>query len=152
MSAGRAPDDADDAIDTAETAGIIGYRLRRAQLRVFRRFLSVFETLELRPAEYSVLLLIADNPGRKQTEIAEALGIKRANFVTLVHHMEARGLVERRAAMDDKRANSLHLTRAGKAFLTRARSIHDELEVALVKRLGGVEARDTLLTLLDRLM
>lgn len=142
----------DDAINAAGTSSIIGYRLRRAQLKVFQRFLTVFEKLNLRPAEYSVLVLIADNPGRKQTEIAEVLGIKRANFVALVHEIEDRGLVERRPAADDKRANALHLTKAGRAFLTRARTVHDEMEQALIDKLGGAKGRDALLALLDRLM
>lgn len=133
------------------TTGIIGYRLRRAQLNVFQTFLSVFESLKLRPAEYSVLVLIADNPGRKQSEIAEVLGIKRANFVTLVHGLEDRGLVERVPSAEDKRANALHLTRQGEAFLSEARRVHEELEAEMVARLGGPAARDQLLALLDRL-
>lgn len=133
------------------TTGIIGYRLRRAQLSVFQTFLSVFDSLKLRPAEYSVLVLIADNPGRKQTEIGEVLGIKRANFVTLVHGLEDRGLVERVPSAEDKRANALHLTRQGEAFLAEARRVHEELEAEMVARLGGPAARDQLLALLDRL-
>src|SRR5690606_36107249 len=105
------------ALGAEETTGIIGYRLRRAQLSVFQRFLTLFEELRLRPVEYSVLMLIAANPGRKQTEIAEVLGIKRANFVTLVHGLEDRGIVERVASVADKRANALHLTAEGDAFL-----------------------------------
>jgi DNA-binding MarR family transcriptional regulator len=142
---------ADDVIETAATSSVIGYRLRRAQLSVFQRFLEVFEELNLRPAEYSVLTLVADNPGRKQTEIAEVLGIKRANFVTLIHGLEARDLVERRASPGDKRANALHLTRTGKAFVVNARALHDGLEAELIERLGGDRARDRLLGLLDRL-
>ncbi len=152
MADGSAPGDLGGAIDTAGTSSIIGYRLRRAQLRVFQRFLVVFEELNLRPAEYSVLVLIADNPGRKQIEIADALGIKRANFVSLVHGIEGRGLVERRPAADDRRANALHLTAAGEAFVRRIRAVHGKMEQSLVERLGGLAARDTLLKLLDRLM
>lgn len=140
-----------DALRAEETTGIIGYRLRRAQLSVFQRFLSVFEELKLRPVEYSVLVLIAANPGRKQTEIAEVLGIKRANFVTLVHSLEERGLVERIASAADKRANALHLTSDGEAFLGRARAVHEAMENDLIDRLGGEAEREKLLALLDRL-
>lgn len=140
-----------EALSTSGTAGIIGYRLRRAQFYVFQRFLAVFNTLELRPAEYSVLVLIADNPGRKQTEIAEVLGIKRANFVTLAHGLEERGLIERRAAPGDRRANALYLTRQGQAFLLKARSLHDSLETELVGQLGGEDERAVLIRLLERL-
>ena len=140
-----------DTLRAEATTGIIGYRLRRAQLNVFQKFLTVFENLKLRPAEYSVLVLIADNPGRKQTEIAEVLGIKRANFVTLVHGLEERGLVERTPSAADKRANALHLTREGEAFLVHARGVHAAMEDEMVTRLGGTQARDRLLELLDRL-
>ncbi|MEO8758963.1 MAG: MarR family transcriptional regulator, partial [Devosia sp.] len=107
----------DTSLQTSATAGLVGYRLRRAQLSVFQRFLAVFDELKLRPAEYSVLVLIADNPGRKQTEIAEALGIKRANFVTLAHALEGRGLIDRRPAAGDGRANALHLSKSGATFV-----------------------------------
>jgi DNA-binding MarR family transcriptional regulator len=134
------------------TTGIVGYRLRRAQLAVFQRFLTAFADLGLRPAEYSVLVLIADNPGRKQTEIAEVLGIKRANFVTLINELEARGLTERRTSPGDRRANALHLTTEGRAFLTKARAAHDLFEATCVDRLGGPGERDRLFELLDRLI
>lgn len=139
------------ALDTASTAGIIGYRLRRAQLSVFQKFLATFDTLKLRPADYSVLVLIADNPGRKQTEIAEVLGIKRTNFVTLVHGLEDRGLVERTPSSTDKRANALHLTTEGVAFLAHARRVHEAMEQELIDRLGGDKERTQLLALLDQL-
>jgi DNA-binding MarR family transcriptional regulator len=144
--------DIDHTLETATADSIIGYRLRRTQLAVFQRFLAVFEEMALRPAEFSVLTLVADNPGRKQSEIALALGIKRANFVTLVNDLEARGLVERREAGSDRRANALHLSRAGKAFLARARALHDAMERDMVERLGGPAERDALFRLLDRLM
>jgi DNA-binding MarR family transcriptional regulator len=151
MSDNVAPLGTADNLRADATTGIIGYRLRRAQLNVFQKFLTVFEHLSLRPAEYSVLVLIADNPGRKQTEIAEVLGIKRANFVTLVHGLEERGWVERHPSLQDKRANALHLTASGHAFLTNARAMHEAMEQDLVARLGGDAARDRLLALLDRL-
>ena len=146
-----AADAADLPLETESTTGIIGYRLRRAQLAVFQRFNTVFAELNLRPAEFSVLALIEENPGRKQTEIAEVLGIKRANFVALVNGLDARGLTERRAAHGDKRANALYLTTTGSHFLARARQVQDAFESECIRRLGGAEARDTLLKLLDRL-
>ena len=143
--------DLEQPLQSDGAAGAIGYRLRRAQLSVFQRFLAVFEEMKLRPAEYSVLVLIADNPGRKQTEIAEVLGIKRANFVTLAHGLEERGLIERRPAADDRRANAVHLSRRGTEFVARARTLHEAMENDLVERLGGNENRAALIVLLDSL-
>jgi DNA-binding MarR family transcriptional regulator len=141
----------DSPLRTQATTNIIGYRLRRAQLAVFQRFIVAFEMLDLRPSEYSVLTLIADNPGRKQTEIAEVLGIKRANFVSLIRDLENRGLVERHVAPGDRRANALHFTASGKAFFDKARAIQDTFETDCVKKLGGPVERDRLFALLDRL-
>ena len=141
----------DDSLQTDATKNIVGYRLRRAQLAVFQRFVSEFEALDLRPAEYSVLVLIGDNPGRKQTEIAEVLGIKRANFVALINGLDKRGFTERRAAPGDRRANALYLTPTGKLFLAEAKAAQDAFEADCLKRLGGSDARDMLFSLLDKL-
>ena len=144
-------DDAEEGLNSQAALGLIGYRLRRAQLSVFQRFLTVFDSLGLRPAEYLVLVLVDENPGRKQSEIAAALGIKRANFVALAQALEARGLLERLSIETDRRANALHLTASGRVFLAKARRLHDQLENDFVERLGGDSGREQLLTLLERL-
>jgi DNA-binding MarR family transcriptional regulator len=143
---------ADFTADIPAMGAIIGYKLRRAQLLVFQDFIETFSKMKLRPAEFSVLTLIARTPGQKQTEIAEQLGIKRANFVALMDGLERRGLAERRKAEGDKRSHSLHLTPEGQRFVSRMTTIWATHEQRIVERLGGPEARDTLLGLLDRLL
>lgn len=126
----------------------VGYRLRRAQVGVFQKFLATFEDVQLRPVEFSILTLIRDNPGRKQTEISHALGIKRANFVPIIDGLEGRDLVERRPSVGDRRANALYLTRNGTKFLTAVWKRHDALEAEFTLRLGGPAKRAELLALL----
>lgn len=130
---------------------MIGYKLRRAQLAVFQDFLTVFSKMRLRPAEFSVLALIAETPGRKQSEIAERLGIKRANFVALMDGLERRGLAERRKAESDRRSHSLHLTPEGRRFVHKMSALWGKHESRLIERLGGPEEKDRLLELLDRM-
>lgn len=130
---------------------MIGYKLRRAQLAVFQDFLTAFSNMRLRPAEFSVLALIAETPGRKQSEIAERLGIKRANFVALMDGLERRGLAERRKAESDRRSHSLHLTPEGRRFVHKMGAIWAKHEGRLIERLGGAEEKDRLLELLDRM-
>ncbi len=140
-----------DLSQVPELASIIGYRLRRAQLAVFQDFLETFERMQLRPAEFSVLALLARTPGRKQSEIAAQLGIKRANFVTLMDGLERRGLAERRKVVGDKRSHSLHLTPAGARFVERMVKVWAEHEQRFIGRLGGPAARNQLLELLERI-
>lgn len=137
---------------TGAVSGIIGYRLRRAQVSVFQQFMARFAEFGLTPAEYSVLALIAANPGSKQTQVGAALGIKRANFVTLINALEERGLTERRQPAGDRRANALFLTDAGAAFIARANAVQARFEAEMVEQLGGPRARDQLVALLDRLV
>ena len=134
-----------------EMSSIIGYMLRRAQLNVFQDFIKSFARLKLRPAEFSVLNLIAQTPGQKQTEIAEQLGIKRANFVALMDGLEKRGLAERRKSPEDKRSHSLHLTPEGERFVEAMFAVWNAHESRMVERLGGEAARDRLIELLERL-
>jgi DNA-binding MarR family transcriptional regulator len=131
---------------------VVGYKLRRAQLIVFQDFLESFSKLKLRPAEFSVLALIAQKPGQKQSEIAETLGIKRANFVALMDGLERRGLAERRKTDVDRRSHALHLTPEGRRFVAKATAVWQAHEDRLIARLGGPAARDKLIELLDRIV
>ncbi|WP_252511285.1 MarR family winged helix-turn-helix transcriptional regulator [Phreatobacter aquaticus] len=130
----RKPRVAADAKDGAETLdfgmlpGLVGYVLRRAQLRVFEDFIRSFEPLALRPAQFSALLLIEANPGRSQREIAAGLGIQRPNFVAMMDEFEARGLARRTRSEVDRRSHALMLTPAGTDLLVRAKAVVAEHE------------------------
>ena len=99
---------------------LLGYRLRRAQLAVFQDFLTAMKDFDLRPAQFSVLAIIAANPGLKQSRVSEALGINRANFVALLDELEQRKLARRAPAPGDRRSNALFLTTKGESFLKDA--------------------------------
>lgn len=136
-----------------ETSGIdriIGYRLRRAQAYVFQEFKTHFDPLDLTPADYSTLVLISDNPGRKPSELAGALGIQRANFVPLINGLENRELITRKKSAADGRSFTLHLTDEGSNLLQRANVAQAVFEAKCVAELGGDQARDDFLDLLGR--
>jgi DNA-binding MarR family transcriptional regulator len=131
---------------------IVGYRLRRAQVQVFQEFNARFADYQLRPAEYSALALIAANPGSKQIEVANALGIKRANFVALINMLETRGLIDRRQPANDRRSHALFLTAEGESLMEKLDVAQAEFEAECVRKLGGPAAREQLMDLLDRLI
>lgn len=131
-------------------AGMIGYVLRRAQLAVFDDVITNFAELDLRPAQYSVLVLLGHAPGLKQSDVAAALGIQRANFVVLFDGLERRGLARRSAAPNDRRSYALYLTEAGEKALARADELEARLEARFDAKLGP-GGRERLLELLGRL-
>lgn len=130
--------------------GLVGYALRRAQIAVFADFYADFAPAELRPAEFSVLLVIQHNPGLRQGQVADALGIQPPNFGGLLGRLVARGLAERRASPGDRRAVALHLTPAGVALMERAAVLMQQHEQRWIDRLGEAE-RQRLLRLLHAL-
>ncbi|MDX3924181.1 MAG: MarR family winged helix-turn-helix transcriptional regulator [Shinella sp.] len=138
-------------IDVTAVAGSIGYRVRRAQIVLAQRFAVRFCAFDLRPSEFCALLLISENPGRKQSEIAAALAIRRANFVTVINVLERRGLAERRDAAGDRRSTALHLTARGEKLLAAARQVQAGFETECLEKLGGPQARDAFLAGLARL-
>lgn len=110
---------------------MLGYALRRAQIAVFEDFGASFKPLNLRPALFSVLTLIKHNPGCKQSDAAEALGIMQPNFVALMDELERRDLARRTPAKGDRRSHALELTEDGVALLQSARDsiVHHEARV-----------------------
>jgi DNA-binding MarR family transcriptional regulator len=105
------------AVDYGELQHHIGYLLRRAQLAVFGDFFQTFSDFGISPAQYSILTVIGRNPGLRQTEVADALGIKKTNFVAVIKDLEKRGTVLRTAMPTDKRSFALTLTPPGKSLL-----------------------------------
>lgn len=130
---------------------LLGYRLRRAQLSVFQDFLVAMKDFDLRPAQFSVLAIIAANPGLKQSRVSEALGINRANFVALLDELEQRKLARRAPAPGDRRSNALFLTAKGEGFLKDAyRHLVTEHEKRVETVLGSTD-KQQLLGLLEKL-
>ncbi len=129
----------------------VGYALRRAQVAVFQDFVQTMAELDVRPGQYSVLLLIDLNPGVSQTVVGEALGIKPANLAVMLNALQARGLATRARDATDRRAHALHLTPAGKTLLRALNARVADHERRQVARLGAAEKRQ-LLALLAKLI
>ena len=125
------------ALQIGELAELLGYSLKRAQLKVFEDFLRCMAPLQLTPAQFSVLLLLDKNPGRNQTEIANTLGILRPNFVAMLDALECRDLCTRMRSPNDRRSHVLMLTDKGRATLARAKKIvATKHEARLIEVLG----------------
>ena len=128
----------------------IGYRLRRAQVWAVTGFLETMKELDLRPTQFSVLILINENPGIRQTEVCAALGLQKANFVPLLNELERRGLAVRKVGSPDRRSSALHLTSQGETLLQRANQLHAQWEAQIAARLG-TRGQEQLRELLQKL-
>jgi DNA-binding MarR family transcriptional regulator len=139
------------ALQLGELSELLGYAMKRAQLKVFEDFLRCVAPLQLTPAQFSVLLLLDKNPGRNQTEIASTLGILRPNFVSMLDGLESRGLCERVRSASDRRSHILLLTDKGRAVLARAKKLVASKHEARLNELLGPENRVALLEMLAKI-
>ncbi len=109
----------------------LGYFLRRLQIWVFQDFIQTLRPMKVRPAQYSVLLVIEANPGRSQAAIGQTLNIERARLARLLHELEQRKWISRHASANDARSHSLYLTKDGEKALTRIKSLAKQHEAQL---------------------
>jgi DNA-binding MarR family transcriptional regulator len=94
---------------------LLGYEVRRAQIRVTEAFDARLGALGMTTQRFSALVLIAANPGLKQTELATIMGIARSGALAIV---EALGeLVDRHPIPGDARAQALALSAEGQVRL-----------------------------------
>src|SRR6185312_5070778 len=139
------------ALQLGELSELLGYSLKRAQLKVFDDFIRCVAPLQLTPAQFSVLLLLERNPGRNQTEIASTLGILRPNFVSMLDGLESRELCVRMRSTNDRRSHVLMLTDKGRAILARAKKLVATKHETRLNELLGPEKREALLGMLARI-
>ncbi len=129
---------------------LVGYHIRLAQMAIFADFEAALGELALSPGLFGLLVIVEANPGLKQTRLADAAHLDRSTLVPALDKLEARGLVERRAAPGDRRSNGLFLTAAGAELLTAAKRTVRRHEARLARAFGTGE-RDKLIASLSRI-
>ena len=139
-----------DKVDTGFLETLLGYNARRAALTIIELFLERMAIYQLRPVDFSVLSLVAHNPGITSRQLCTTLGIQPPNLVGLVGALEKRSLIRRERHQADGRAVSLYLTTDGQAMLSSAEQTASQLEQDAAPRLSAAE-RKTLMRLLQKI-
>jgi len=117
-----------DQVKLGALADSVGFLLRLAQLRAFDDFFSENGPRNLKPGEFSVLWVIARNPGIRQSVLGQRLMIKRAHMTKLIRAMEEAGFVSRRIPDRDRRAVELTLTPSGESEVAKASALFFDYE------------------------
>jgi DNA-binding MarR family transcriptional regulator len=106
------------------------------QVWIFQDFIRKLSSIDISPAQFSVLVVIGGNEGLSQAELAGTLGIERARLVRMLHLLERRGLTQRLPSSADGRRHALRLTRAGQTALRNAKALAAQHEANLMTKLG----------------
>ncbi len=144
------PPESLEQIDTSAVERFIGYSTRRASLAIVDTFMQRMAVHDLRPVSFTLLGLIASNPGIMSSQLCALLDIRSSNLVALVKELHGRRLIERQPHPNDVRALGLHLTPQGRSFLKKAQATALAAGLEATARLND-EERATLAMLLRKI-
>jgi DNA-binding MarR family transcriptional regulator len=88
--------------------------------RLERRMAEALAVHGLTLPQFDVLATLSHGEGITQQELSELLLVTKGNVVGLIDRVSAAGWVERRPDPEDRRANRLYLTNAGRKMLAQA--------------------------------
>lgn len=146
----QAVSDGAEPLDLGVLNDLLGFRLRRIQNHLAHAFQEDPRHGDLKSGLFSILSLIAANPGVSQARLALEAGIDKTALVALLDYLEDEGWAVRVRAKDDRRKHSLHVTQQGLSALARLTEAAHETEAKARGALTEMELAQ-LLTILDKL-
>ena len=127
--------DAPHQVDLGPLPSFPGYLFRQAQIRVYHGLNPIFAPYGIRPTQFGVLIMLKYNPGIRPSEVAAALGLKRANFVPLLDDLRRRGLAETLPRPEDRRSRAIYLTKEGLEMMVKVEATVQEYERSIMDRI-----------------
>jgi MarR family transcriptional regulator for hemolysin len=76
-----------------------------------------------------------------QAEVAQRLGVEEPTLVTLLHHLERDGWVERKTALHDRRCKTVHLGKRAHGVISTISATANDLRHELLRNISGAELR-----------
>jgi DNA-binding MarR family transcriptional regulator len=110
-------------------SGRPGFLIRRLHQIHLALFAEECGRFGVTPVQFSLLSVVAAQPGLDQSTLALEVGVDRATTANVLARLEANGLLRRSRSAGDSRVKLIHLTAAGRRMLARmdapARRAHE---------------------------
>ncbi|PPE76014.1 hypothetical protein C3942_00560 [Solimonas fluminis] len=103
----------------AEFTGNLSFLLARTRQDLAEEMDAVFDGDGLGIRHYAILSLLFRRGGLRQTDIAAVMSLDRTTTMKVMDELEGRGLLQRSRHSEDRRANAIDLTEAGRAWRER---------------------------------
>jgi MarR family transcriptional regulator for hemolysin len=88
--------------------------------RLLRNDFDRLSDVNITRSQWSLIAVVARQPGSTQRSIAEILEMSEASAGRLIDRLCANGLLERRERHDDRRARAVYVTQAAEPLLQKA--------------------------------
>jgi MarR family transcriptional regulator, lower aerobic nicotinate degradation pathway regulator len=128
-----------------------GYLFRRMQQIAVAIFIEECRDFDLTPVQYAALIAIRTHPGIDATRLSAVIAFDRSTLGSVIERLEAKELVERKPAPEDRRVKLLYLTGAGSNLLRDIMPSVDRAQARMLQPLKPAD-RKTLLALLEQLV
>ncbi|MDE2082071.1 MAG: MarR family transcriptional regulator [Burkholderiales bacterium] len=139
------------ALSLGPLARVVGFHLARASaLTAVLYERHVGAPLNLRKAEFSVLMLLLANRAVPPKQLAQALAVTAPALTLLLDRLQQRGLLRREPNPRDGRSQHVVLTEAGQRLAADAAAAAAPMEAGLRERLSPAE-QAMLIELLEKL-
>ena len=135
---------------TAYLETLLGYNASRAAQTLVSHFIGGMESFDLRTVDFSVLSVIAHQPGVTSRQLCQYLNVLPPNMVVLLRELDKRGFIERQPHPTDRRAVGLRLSTQGQALVNQAEKAASAADLQGVAHLSAAE-RKTLTRLLQKI-
>ncbi|MCP8968411.1 MarR family winged helix-turn-helix transcriptional regulator [Ectobacillus ponti] len=96
----------------------IGIAIHQADLRLTSYIKSRLDPYNIAPEQNLIMLLLWDQDGLTQSEIAEQLEKDKTNITRMICNLEEKGFIERVTSPHDRRSLKVYLTEKGKELGT----------------------------------
>lgn len=96
-----------------------------------QNYTQALEPLEITVIEWYVLRALYEQDGQRPSDLANAVGRAPTSFTPMLDKLEAKGLLERKANLHDRRSIHIHVTEAGKKLSQPGQKFIDKVEKRL---------------------
>jgi DNA-binding MarR family transcriptional regulator len=128
-----------------------GYLFRRMQQIAVAIFVEECSEFDLTPVQYAALVAIRTHPGIDATRLSAVIAFDRSTLGNVIERLEAKGLIERKPAAQDKRVKLLYLTKPGASLLRDIMPAVDRAQARMLQPLKPSD-RKSLMALLSQLV
>ncbi|MHA6264236.1 MarR family winged helix-turn-helix transcriptional regulator [Arenibacterium sp. CAU 1754] len=128
-----------DHVSDDTLRNLLGYNTKRAFNVIHGDLADTLKPFDLRMITFTALVLIVDNPGLRQSQLADALAIERPNLVVIIDELERRDLIVRDRVPTDRRAYALKATLLGRQLYEKVTQAVQAHEAALLGQLSAEE-------------
>lgn len=120
------------AVAEFQLTEVVSHLLRRAHFRAESMFMQAFQDEDLTPRQKALLIIVCQNPGATQNQLAETIALDRNSLTEMIGRLVAKGYLQRKQSAADRRAYSITITQAGLDLLERVLPRDKEVEEAIM--------------------